>query len=118
MPADNLDDIWGPLMQTAGEQLTPSKAGAPTAPERSSGLKVHETTMVFAGSTTLSEAVYNKMMQTMVVKFKRSQGAYSYQDVPASVAEQLFACESLGQSAGKFFIKEIKNVYACIKLNK
>lgn len=99
MPADNLDDIWGPLMQTAGEQL-----------------KTHETTMTFAGSTTLSEAVYNKMMRTMVVKFKRSQGAYSYHDVPASVAEQLFACESMGQSAGKFFIKEIKNTYACKKL--
>lgn len=99
MPADNLDDIWGPLLATAGEQL-----------------KSHETTMVFAGSTTLSEATYNKMMQSLVVKFKRSQGAYSYHNVPASVAEQLFACENMGQSAGKFFIKEIKNVYPCKKL--
>jgi len=96
-----MDDIWGALLAPASEQL-----------------KTHEQTMVFAGSTTLSEATYNKMMQTMVVKFKRSPGAYGYHNVPPSIAEQFFACENMGQSAGKFFIKEIKNVFPFTKLNK
>lgn len=92
--SDPLNDIWGPLMQTAGEQL-----------------KSHETTMVFSGSTTLSEATHNKMMQTMVVRFKRTPGAYTFFNVPANVAEELFACEASGASAGKYFVKNIKNVY-------
>lgn len=99
MPADNMDNIWGSLLAPSGEQL-----------------KSHETTMVFSGSTTLSEASYNKMMQTMVLKFKRTPGAYSFFNVPSSVAERLFACESLGQSAGKFFAKEIKNVFPFKKI--
>ena len=99
MPADPMDDIWGPLLAPASEQL-----------------KANEEHMVFSGSTTLSEASYNKMMQTMVVKFKHSHGAYSYFNVPPGVAEQLFACPGSGQSAGKFFIKEIKNVYPFKKI--
>jgi len=106
MPADNHDDIWGTLLAPASEQLTP---GTP-------GLRTREQHMVFSGSTTLSEASYNKTMQTMVVKFKRSLGAYSYFDVPLHVAEQLFACEGSGQSAGKFFIREIKNVFPFKKI--
>jgi len=99
MPADNHDDIWGPLLSTASEQL-----------------KANEQHMVFSGSTSLSEASYNKMMRTMVLRFKHSQGAYSFFNVPPGIAEGLFGCEGAGLSAGKYFIREIKNVFPFKKI--
>lgn len=96
---DPMNDIWGPLMAIAEEQL-----------------KSHEQTMVFSGSSTLSEATYNKMMQSLIVKFKSGTGAYGYYNVPPGIAERLFGSETAGLSPGKFFIKEIKNVYPFKKI--
>jgi len=72
--------------------------------------------IVFKGSTMLSEASYNKTMSTLILKFKRSPGAYSFFNVPSGVVETFFACEQRGDSPGKYFTKNIKDIYPFKKI--
>ena len=50
-------------------------------------------------------------MKTLTVSFKTSPGVYSYFDVPPDVANTLLGSAGDGSSAGKYFIKNIKNLY-------
>lgn len=67
--------------------------------------------IIFEDSSTLKEARYDRLMQTLTIIFKTSTGTYSYFDVPSDVAVALFSCEKQGISAGKYFIKHIKHKY-------
>jgi len=99
MTPDPMDDIWGELLAPASKQP-----------------KTEKENVTFKTSGTLLEASYDKMMQTMVVRFRSGAGAYSYFNVPPHIASGLFGCEEAGISAGKYFIKEIKNVYPFKKI--
>lgn len=73
-------------------------------------------TYAFVKSNTLQEARYNRLMQTLVITFKGSSGSYSYFDVPTDIAEGLFKCETMQESAGKYFVKHIKHNYPYKKI--
>jgi len=67
--------------------------------------------VIFQDSSTLKEARYDSLMKALTVSFKTSPGVYSYFDVPPEVADVLLGSANSGSSAGKYFIKNIKNVY-------
>lgn len=62
----------------------------------------------FMNSSILNWARYDKLMQTLTISFKMTPGHYSYFNVPSEIANNLFALAHEG-SAGKYFIKHIKN---------
>ena len=67
--------------------------------------------VIFENSSTLKEARYDSLMKALTVSFKTSPGVYSYFDVPTDVANTLLGSAGDGSSAGKYFIKNIKNLY-------
>ena len=86
------NDIWDTLL---------------TADDKQSRVK----SVIFENSSTLKEARYDSLMKALTVSFKTSPGVYSYFDVPPDVANTLLGSAGDGSSAGKYFIKHIKNVY-------
>lgn len=91
--SEEKDPVWDALM----------------APETTTAPRKREA--VFENSSTLKEARYDSLLQTLTVSFKNSPGVYSYFEVPSDVAITLLSSESGGVSAGKYFIKHIKNNY-------
>jgi len=67
--------------------------------------------VIFEDSSILKDARYDSLMQTLTVSFKNSHGVYSYFDIPSEVVRTLLSSGKDGSSAGKYFIKHIKNIY-------
>ena len=86
------DDIWETLL---------------AADDKRSRVK----SVIFENSSILKEARYDDLMKALTVSFKNSPGVYSYFDVPPDVANTLLGSAGDGSSAGKYFIKHIKNLY-------
>ncbi len=62
-------------------------------------------------STMLSDAEYNESEKTLTIKFAKG-GEYIFKDVPKSIYDELIAAES----AGKYFLSNIKNKYVVEKV--
>lgn len=71
----------------------------------------------FIKSNTLHEARYNRFMETLIITFKGTSGTYSYFNVPNDIAEHLFKCELIQESAGKYFVKHIKHNFPFKKIS-
>lgn len=78
--------------------------------EKETDISSRKREVIFVNSSTLHSARYDSLLQTLTITFKTSSGSYSYFDVPSDVAATLFASANEG-SAGKYFIKHIKNNY-------
>ena len=91
--SEEKDPVWDALM----------------APETTTAPRKREA--VFENSSTLKEARYDSLLQTLTVSFKTSPGVYSYFEVPSDVANTFLSSAGDGSSAGKYFIKYIKNNY-------
>jgi hypothetical protein len=69
-------------------------------------------TMHPVSSSMIAEMGYNPEAQVLYIRFKAGNSLYRYDELDPVVYAALTAAES----AGKFFLKNIKGKYACVKV--
>ena len=68
----------------------------------------------FCKSSLIIRADYDPLMENLTVFF-RSGGVYEYCGVKKKIFDELCELEKTGESIGKYFHKNIKNVYEFMK---